>query len=231
MDAHGFCGGNQAWDLNVEDPERRPVMLEQHKLCIRLMASLGVKTYTMHVGAQCCANDRWFGREALLRELALQSLEALLPAAEKEGVVIAVENAFEPSNSPEELLFYMNRIRSSFLGVCFDSGHAAVMADDSVPRDRDENEDENRKSCWRGRLKFQHDALGALSPYVVTAHLHDNDGFHDSHDLIFEGVSDWKKCMDGLRKCPNLVSIQNEVGYGRVSIVRMCRAFHKLMNL
>ncbi|MBQ9337789.1 MAG: sugar phosphate isomerase/epimerase [Lentisphaeria bacterium] len=231
LDAHGLWGGDQAWDLNVEDLERRPWMLEQHKFCIRLLASLGVKTYTMHIGAQCCVLKRWFGGEDRLRDLACQSLEELLPVAEKEGVIIAIENSFEPSNSPEELLFYLKRFPTPALGVCFDAGHATVMSDDAIPRDPSENEDEYRSRSWHGQLKFQHDALGTLSPHIVTAHLHDNDGHRDQHLLIFDGVSDWKKYMDGLRKCPRLLSIQNEASWGVASISRMCKTFNRLLEL
>jgi len=230
VDAHGLWGG-EFWDLNLDDPDRRPFMLEQHKLCIRLLASMGVKTYTMHIGALCCVQNRWYGKEDFFRSLALNTLEELLPVAEREGVTITIENSFEPSNAPEELLFYLDKIQSPALGVCFDAGHAIMMADDSVPRDRDENGDDYRLSSWHGRLKFQHDALGMLAPYIVTAHLHDNDGYRDLHQLIFSGVGDWKKIMDGLRKCPRLVSIQNEVTSGGASIMRMCRAFDRLTAL
>ena len=229
VDAHGLWGG-EFWDLNVADPDRRPYMLDQHKLCIRLMASLGVKTYTLHIGALCCVRNTWLGHEDFLRGLALETLEALLPVAEKEGVLIAIENSFEPSNSPEELLYYLKRIQSPALGVCFDAGHAAMMDADIVPRDRDENGD-NYRGAWQGKLAFQHDALGMLSPYIVTAHLHDNDGHRDLHQLIFSGVNDWKKVIDGLRKCPRLVSIQNEASPGSASIARMCRAFDRLTAL
>ena len=230
-DAHGLHGYDQAWDLNIEDMERRPVMVELHKACIQLLASLGVKTYTMHIGAQCCYQGKWSGREQILRELALDTLEKLLPTAEREGVIIAIENSYEPVNTPEELLYYIGRIQSPALGICFDAGHANMMADDSICRDRDENEDPHRKGCWHGQLQFQHDALGKLSPWVVTAHLHDNDGHQDQHNLIFSGVNDWGKTISGLRKCPKLVSIQNEVRFGGAPIAVMCRAFDRLMQL
>ena len=230
IDAHGLWS-SQNWDLNVDDPERRAFMLDQHKLCIRLLASLGVRNYTMHIGAMSCVQNRWFGHEDYFRGLALESLETLLPAAEKEGVTIAIENSFEPSNAPEELVYYLERLKSPSLGVCFDVGHAVVMADDSIPRDRDENNDDNRIVSWHGRLKFQHDALGMLAPYIVTAHLHDNDGCRDRHQLIFDGVADWKKYIHGLRDCPRLVSIQNEASSGCASIIRMCRAFDRLLSL
>ena len=231
VDAHGLWGGDMAWDLNVDDMERRPFMLEQHKLCIKLLAALGVRTYTMHIGAQCCVQNRWDGNEQHFRDLACQSLEALLPTAEKEGVIIAIENAFEPSNTPDELLYYLGRFKTPALGVCFDAGHATMMDADIIPRDPSENEQDYRMVSWHGHLQYQHDALGTLTPYVVTAHLHDNDGHRDYHNLIFEGVGDWKKYMDGFRKCPRLISLQNEIHGGGASIARMCKAFDRLLTL
>ena len=229
-DAHGMHGYDQAWDLNIEDPDRRPIMLELHRISFRMLASLGVKTCTLHIGAQCCYQNRWFGRESKLRELALDSLEKLLPAAEREGMILAIENSFEPSNTPEELLYYIDRIQSPALGICFDVGHAVMMSDDAVSRDRDENEDPNRKAAWHGQLRFQHDALGTLAPWIVTAHLHDNDGHEDLHNLIFRGTADWNRYIQGLRKCPKLLSIQNEVRSGGAPISVMCKAFDRLMN-
>ena len=230
-DAHGLHGYDQAWDLNIEDPARRPVMVELHKLAIRMLASLGVKTYTMHIGAQCCYQGRWFGRERILRELALDTLEKLLPAAEREGVIIAIENSFEPSNTPDELLYYIGRIRSPALGICFDAGHAVMMSDDAVLRSEAENEDPYRKACWCGNLHFEHDALGRLAPWIVTAHLHDNDGHKDQHELVFRGVADWNQYISSLRNCPKLLSIQDEVRSGGAPIAVMCKEFDRLMNL
>ena len=231
VDAHGLWGGDQAWDLNVEDLERRPLMLEQHKLSFKLLTALGVRTCTLHIGAQCCVQKRWAGNEDHFRSLACQSLEALLPAAEKEGIIIAIENSFEPSNTPDELLHYLGRFDTPALGVCFDAGHATMMDADVIPRDPAENLEDYRMVSWHGQLKFQHDALGTLTPYVVTAHLHDNDGHRDYHNLIFEGIADWKKYMDGLRKCPRLISLQNELRGGGASIARMCKAFDRLLTL
>ena len=47
----------------------------------------------------------------------------------------------------------------------------------------------------------------------------------------FYGVNDWSKTMSGLRKCPKLLSVQNEVRFGGAPIAVMCRAFDRLMSL
>ena len=61
-------------------------------------------------------------------------------------------------------------------------------------------------------LKQQYpDALEKLSPYIVTCHLHDNDGYSDGHQLPGRGTANWDKIVAGIKKCPNLRSIQSEV--------------------
>ena len=50
-----------------------------------------------------------------------------------------------------------------------------------------------------------------MKPYIVTAHLHDNDGYSDAHDLPGCGRIDWKRQIENLRSCPRLMSLQTEV--------------------
>lgn len=149
----------------------------------------------------------------------------------KNNITIAIENAFEPSNAPEELLIYLEKITSPSLGACFDAGHATMMDLNSVPRTRDENNDPQRIRSWHGKLQFQENALEKLSPYTVTAHPHDNDGCRDLHQLVFQGVADWDKYMRLLRNAPRLTSIQNESKKSAFPIGEMCRAFDKLVSL
>jgi uncharacterized repeat protein (TIGR04076 family) len=52
--------------------------------------------------------------------------------------------------------------------------------------------------------------------------------FHEGQVFIADG---WSKTISGLRKCPKLLSIQNEVRFGGAPIAVMCRAFDRLMSL
>jgi sugar phosphate isomerase/epimerase len=228
-DIHGLCG--KGYDLNTPDEKAREIMIQHHAKAFEIAEKLGVKTYVMHIGAWCCVENCWYEQQDFLRQLAIESLEKLLPIAEKYGVTIAIENAFEPSNTPDELLYFLERVKSPALGACFDAGHATMMSDVMVKRDRDENDDPNRKPLWHGRLEFQSDALEKIAPYVVTCHLHDNDGYNDQHKLIFSGVANWQKYMDTLRKCPRLVSLQNEIKSNGAPIAEMCQAFERLLKL
>ena len=39
------------WNLDILDDARRPHMMAGHLLCMSMLADLGVRTYTMHIGA------------------------------------------------------------------------------------------------------------------------------------------------------------------------------------
>ena len=51
------------------------------------------------------------------------------------------------------------------------------------------------------------------------------------HERKKREVNGWGKTISGLRKCPKLLSIQNEVRFGGAPIAVMCRAFDRLMRL
>ncbi len=229
IDIHGLCG--KGFDLNSPGEEVRKAMFGEHARAFEIAKILGVKNYVMHIGAWCCVENCWESDKEILRKNALESLEVLLPIAEKNGVSIAIENAFEPSNTPDELLYYLERITSPALGACFDAGHATMMDGEVINRDRDENEDPNRKPLWHGKLVFQYNALEKISPYVITCHLHDNDGCNDQHKLIFSGVANWQKYSENFRNCPRLVSVQNEIKSGGATIKEMCQAFDHLVSM
>ena len=86
------------WDLDTWDAERRPAMLEEQSRCIAFAAEFGVKTMTFHPGAM--PPDYTLPQ---LRDLIRASLEYLLPYAEKYGVIMCIENAMRPTNTPDTI--------------------------------------------------------------------------------------------------------------------------------
>ena len=52
--------------------------------------------------------------------------------------------------------------------------------------------------------------LEKMLPHIVNCHLHDNDGFEDSHKLCGKGNVDWKKVISLLKTAPRLKNIQCE---------------------
>ena len=101
-------------------------MIDGHKRALCYAAETGCRTYTIHIGAG--QYNRFRTPVQTLREAALRTLDELVPHAEKLGVVIAVENSFEPPNTPDEVLFLLEHFNSPALGCCYDAGHANVMA-------------------------------------------------------------------------------------------------------
>jgi len=216
------------WDLSCVFEGRRGPMIDGHKRALCYAAETGCRTYTIHIGAG--QYNRFRMPIPKLREAALRTLDELVPHAEKLGVVIAVENSFEPPNTPDEVLFLLEHFKSSALGCCYDAGHANVMA--PAPGKRQELYCQVMKDIWGGHVVEYPDALGKLAPHVVTAHLHDNDGYRDAHALPGSGSVDWPVILAKLAACPKLISVQSEVHCDRaeneVTPGRICRKFAEL---
>lgn len=227
FECHGLW--SIAYDLNITDRPRRRAMIEEHKLCMEYAADLGCRTYVMHIGAFDCYYKDTSLEE--MRRLAVESLEKLIPAAEKLGIIIAIENSFEPSNTPDEVLYFLNYFNTPVLGCCFDTGHANIMAKTSG---KDPAKYASYMNvCWKNGVVEEADAFGKLAPHIVTCHLHDNDGYGDAHNLPGTGTIDWKMLIPALKNCPRIVSMQNETSAGayHVSIAKLCRTFDELMKL
>ncbi|MBR2373431.1 MAG: sugar phosphate isomerase/epimerase [Lentisphaeria bacterium] len=212
----------ECWDLNCSVKARRSQMWEEHIRIMNYCAEAGCKTYVIHIGAWDCIFRPEISIDTM-RELALETLEHLLPAAEKAGIIIAVENSFEMSNSPDEVLWLIKHFNSPFIGCCFDTGHANYMAPakDGKPKIYSKSQVE---LAWRGNLIEEPAALDKLLPHIVTCHIHDNNGLGDDHNLPGRGTIDWADMMPKLLSAPRLVSCQSEVGLFRydISVKELC---------
>lgn len=224
-DAHGLAFTH--YDLNTDDPELRERSIQAHCATMARLAAIGVKTYTVHVGAALYVSPPKL-ELAALRPNAIITLERILPAAEKCGIIIAIENSFEPTNSPDEILGYLDRFRSPLLGCCFDVGHANFMR--KAGKDLSRFSAYHIEQAWRGNLRLEEDALGKLAPEIVTCHMHDNSGYHDDHALPGDGTIDWPHLMAGLKACPRLQSLQDEssVLKYRLTVSAMCAALNRI---
>jgi len=101
----------------------------------------------------------------------LKSLDSLEPYAGKRRIKIAIENG-----SFEVIEDLFSRYSPDFLGLCYDAGHGNM----------DGNGLEN---------------LDRFKERLISIHLHDNDGIHDLHNLLFSGTVNWeilaKRIADG----------------------------------
>ena len=201
----------RSFDLDIPEFGRRPGMIADHRKAIAIAAEFGSKTYTIHVGA-----SHYVRREAKLPQLidlAAQAMELLVPTAEKHGVVLAVENAFEPPNSARVVRQLVEPYAGNkFVGVCFDTGHANCMAM-NPGKDVTKYRHYMYSSWYETGIVPENDALEVLKPYIVTTHMHDNDGYGDSHSMPGDGTVDWAKLVPELKSCPRMLEFQTEVNF------------------
>jgi len=185
--------------------DRESRFVKKHLELIELLASeFGVRTYTMHIG--------WLPdgmtREAYMEQV-IRGLEILLPQAEKHGVTIALENAFSPMSGVDALTRYVKHFSSPHLGVCLDVGHAnismrtASKTAETIKLDTIQRMNDTFLFC-DGRMEE------SLKPFIVVAHLHDNDGLSDTHDMPMTGKVDWTTVLGILGGAPRLAGVEDE---------------------
>ncbi|MBO4632717.1 MAG: sugar phosphate isomerase/epimerase [Lentisphaeria bacterium] len=222
-DAHAVFG--PYLDLNCPVAEARPEMLLRHKLQLEIIASIGVKTVTIHVG-----NENQYPEYSLETQVdcVKRSLDELLPFAEKRGIIICIENIWTRINTADRLLEIKKEYLTDTLGFCYDAGHANLM-------DKGRNFPEsNPYSAWGTEPpQFDDRILEKMLPHVVNCHLHDNNGIADQHFNIGRGTVDWKHIVRLLKQAPRLQAVQSEVIPVRTrdSIREICEKFRWLNEL
>ena len=222
MDAHSPFGG--VLDLNCPDPCFRQQMLTRHKLAINICASMEVKTITIHPGS-----DRFFPEIPLEKHLDLMrdAIDALLPEAEKCGVVVCIENSMSRAACPRRVAGLKAEYDSPYLGLCYDSGHAHQL--DAARH----LSDSAIHKFWRivgvDEPEWDDQALERMLPEIVNCHLHDNDASTDAHHLPGNGTINWQKIIPLLKSAPKLQVIQCEVlSRPGETIEETCRKFAEL---
>ena len=225
-DAHLPYG--QSFDLCCPEKGRRPWMIADQKRSMAYASDMGCRTCTIHMGAY--ESVAYHTPNSVLRPYVVDALGELLDEAEKLDIILAIENSFERSNTPAEVLYYMSCFDTPHLGVCYDAGHACLMSD--FPGKVREKYAPGMDRAWGEVVECYPDALGDLLPHIVTCHLHDNDGYSDAHKMPGEGRINWQELMAKLRTAPRLMTMQSEVsmfanGY---SIGNLVRTFNKIMQ-
>lgn len=225
-DCHAFWGN---WsDPGMPLPEWREVMLLRHRIAFRFCERYGVTTMAFHTGNTL---NHIFGKDLKLEDYyraLTDSLDILLPEAEKYGVIIALENQWTPLNHSSILLRIMENYRSPYLGLCYDSGHGNLM---------EKGMQFPGQTCvplvWNNLgapVEWETDLAEKFSPWMVNCHLHDNNGILDEHKLPGEGTVDWGRIMKVLRESPRLQCIQNESKLGENTLSRVCGVFRNLLR-
>lgn len=224
LNAHAPYG--ERFDLNCTDTFSRR-MREAQRRIFNCCARLGIETITLHIGN----NDSGLPLDQL-RAQAARALEILLPEAEKCALTLLIENTLFPTDTPAELIGYLEKFPTPTLGICFDAGHANVM--DAAPGKRSGQLIDWIRNRWVPEVRFEVDTLAALLPHTVSCHLHDNHGFNDEHLIPGDGTIDWNRLFSRLAaEAPRLRSVQNETNSEmfRIAPERMAERFRKLREL
>ncbi len=140
---------------------------------------------TAIVGGQICVIHPDNNKSA--EENAEMYLE-LIPFAKEHGVKIAAENmwnwdsksgcaTFAACATPESFLAHLNAVNDDFLVACLDIGHAEM----------------------KGLGNCAVDMIYALKNKLSALHIHDNDKWHDSHQLPFTMDIDFGKAAEALK--------------------------------
>ena len=178
--AHGLLGPDN--DLGCADDSA----LAEHIRYLEELSGAEIRTYTVHTGSHHAFFDGGKKLPADFWSRLEHALAVLLPAAEKTGITLAVENIYEPFDVLDRTVSLVESYRHPRLGLCFDSGHANIS--------------QAGLSAVFVRMK----------DHIVTCHIHDNDGTRDTHSAPGHGNIDWPALMTGLLKVPRLIHLETE---------------------
>lgn len=223
LDAHGIYG--PAEDMCCPDEDLRPFMIKNHLASMEIAASFGVKTITIHMGRI----EDFTIPSAKYIDYAMDSLDKLLPMAERLGMTICIENVWYPTSSVPVLLNAIEKFRTKSLGICYDAAHANIMSGkDRDPKNRMWAANPGVEPPWNDHV------LEDVLPHVVVCHMHDNNAILDQHLLPGKGNVDWKHVMQLLKTAPRLQAIQCEasaIDYfdGMLSVRESVEAMRRLV--
>ena len=189
------------FDPNLPDESRRENMLEKHRIFLANSAKAGCLTYVFHSGQRHAAYS-----EDFLWDQVRKAMDKLIPFAEKQNIVIALENA-NPGHLGDDskaLAAIAKEFASPFLRLCFDSGHAHRAEDELT-------------------------VFGNMAPYLATCHLHDNDKSADQHLLPGHGTINWESLIPKIKACDSLQHVETEAfnieGWSHKEIFRHYQTF------
>lgn len=164
--------GDEA-NLSIPEEYKRKKAVVSHREVIEKMQVFESSILVVHPGEKAKK-----GKIHHRVDLFCRSLKELLPCAEENKTTLALEN-MPPGfvgSSAQELKYIIEDFNSPYLGVCFDTGHSYIGG------------------------KLQHD-FELLQPYIVTFHIHDNDGLRDLHlqppygAIPWENFTRWVECL------------------------------------
>ncbi len=226
VDAHSPFGAET--DMSLLDRSQRSIMIARHKLALEIAAYFKTGSITIHVGNNHTQELAPFPLQQHI-DMITEALDELLPAAEKLGLTICIENIWTQVNTPEQLCAWKKMFPTDALGFCYDAGHANLMSSNgkAFPNgDAAQSWKFNTPNTppWDDRI------LEKMQSDIVTCHLHDNIGEFDRHFLPGAGCINWQNVRTGLMNAPRLKCIQSEVAatLNRVPLKKLVSTFEEL---
>lgn len=191
--SYGVWYEKETWDETYEG------ILEVLRLGLYGAHLMGAKNYVLH---PLCESGFWYERTFFtgeqVKERTIQCVKDLLPDCEKYGICLCIENL--PGKNadfffPAAIAEAVGEINSPYLGICLDTGHAAINGLDLG------------------------DAVRDCGKYLRCLHTHDNNGAEDQHKLPYYGSINWDNFTDALAEVGYTGSVSLEAGISRSRIL------------
>lgn len=182
------------------DSKVRDVTMERFHQVLEIASVLHAKAVVFHSGY-----EKWeFGLDVnLWLEESLKTWKPLLKKAESIGVKIAIENIFE--DEPSNLQLLMQKMSSDSFGICFDTGHLNLFSKVSLEE-------------W----------MGALNPFIIELHLHDNNKTADQHLPIGDGTFDFEKFFSLLQNREYIYTLEAHSKEHAIKSIERLKQYVKL---
>jgi sugar phosphate isomerase/epimerase len=165
-------------DIALPYGPRRRAEMDELKRWVDLFAALRIEAGVVHPGGRSTLEAAPIASELL--DLNLEGLTELLQHRTDAVTRICLENG----PGAGELVRLIEATDAERLGICFDTGHLAVI-----------------RTRWPAHAQSEYDFVLGARKYLKALHLHDNDGAGDQHMLPFEGGAvDWGGLCAGLRE-------------------------------
>jgi sugar phosphate isomerase/epimerase len=160
----------EAYSTAATDEARRQRALSEAEAALAVAQTVPYRFLVVHLGVP----QDTVGDNS--REAARRSILTMHEAAQKLNIKLALEVIPNALSSAETLASFIEHdLDGADVGICMDVGHAFIMGDVA-------------------------DAIEACSEYLVTTHLHDNQGKSDDHLAPGEGAIDWAAALMSLQK-------------------------------
>jgi sugar phosphate isomerase/epimerase len=150
--------------------------MDEIKRAIEVAEQIPFKFLVLHLDER---EQQW---STAILDHALSAVEHLRAFARPLGVSLALENLWNDVTRPECLLEVLDTGHFDDVGICFDSGHAHMVATTRAREKSTSHADDKSVTVGRDAIHSEYLAmLELLAPRSTTTHLHDNDGTRDAH--------------------------------------------------